>query len=110
MVYITDRSGPFFLSRAACTDLGIISDHFPKIGEAITLPTDTSAASSQNSQPAENLIMPSENTIAPCGCLRHTAPPPSPQPPVPVNEQNRLALERFLLETYSSSIFNACPH
>ena len=110
MVYITDRSGPFFLSRAACTDLGIISDHFPKIGEAITLPTDTSAASSQNSQPAENLIMPSENTIAPCGCLRRTAPPPFPQPLVPVNEHNRLALERFLLETYSSSTFNTCPH
>ena len=110
MVYITDRSGPFFLSRAACTDLGIISDHFPKIGEAITLPTDTSAVSSQNSQPAENLIMPSENTIAPCGCLRRTAPPPFPQPLVPVNEQNRLALEKFLLETYSSSTFNTCPH
>ena len=42
MVYITDRPGPFFLSRGACTDLGVISDRFPTIGEASKPPENAS--------------------------------------------------------------------
>ena len=110
MVYITDTSGPFFLSRAACTDLGIISHKFPTIGEAITSPTDTSAASLLNQPPVVQQIEPSENPLAPCGCPKRTAPPTLPTPPFQINENNRLKLEKLLLETYSSSTFNTCPH
>ena len=33
IVYVTDNTDKFFLSREACSDLGIISIHFPVIGE-----------------------------------------------------------------------------
>ena len=45
MTYITDRSDHLFLSKEACVDLGIISDSFPRFGEAQeACPVDTAAA------------------------------------------------------------------
>lgn len=110
MVYITDRIGPFYLSRAACTDLGIISDKFPSIGEAIRFREEESAATSLH-VPSENQPSdPSDDPIAPCGCLKRTAPPPFPQVPFPVTEGNQLHLQKLLLEHFKSSTFNICPH
>ena len=36
LVYITDSSDKLFLSREACSALGIITDSFPRIGETKT--------------------------------------------------------------------------
>ena len=33
IVYVTDESDKFFLSRQGCIDLGMISDSFPTVGE-----------------------------------------------------------------------------
>ena len=100
MVYITDRIGPFYLSRAACTDLGILSDKFPSIGEALRFYKDESSSDSlhilSENQPSDS----NDDPIAPCGCLKRTAPPPFPQVPFPVTESNQLHLQNLLLEHF----------
>ena len=75
MVYITDRPGPFFLSRGACTDLGVISDRFPTIGEASKPPENASVTTSSYTPPGTQPSSLTADTVGPCGYLRHTAPP-----------------------------------
>ena len=110
MVYITNRSGPFYLSRGACTDLGIISDKFPTIGEHTQMVSDTLDVASLN-RPPENGPSITTDPMAPCGCPRRTAPPSTPPlPPFPINDSNRVRLQNYLLEHYKASTFNTCPH
>ena len=47
---------------------------------------------------------------AQCGCPKRTDPPPLPKLPFPATEQNRERLENFILNYWSSSTFNICPH
>ena len=47
---------------------------------------------------------------ATCGCPKRTDPPPLPKLPFPATEQNRERLENFILNYWSSSTFNICPH
>lgn len=87
IAYVTDSSPRIFLSRAACVDLGLISDKFPTLGEA-------------------NLVN-SES----CHCPRRTEPPPKPTTlPMPATEANREALQGHLLRLYADSTFNTCSH
>ena len=103
MTYITDCSDTFFMSRSACANLGIISERFPMIGEAF--PEIEETASALNLTPG--ITTPS---LASCGCLQRTSPPPLPRPPVAETEDNRIQLQKFLLDYYASSTFNTCPH
>ena len=87
IAYVTDTSDRIFLSRAACVDLGMISDKFPTLGEV-------------------NLA-----TSEVCDCPRRSEPPTRPTTlPMPATEANREALQRHLLELYAQSTFNTCPH
>ena len=111
MVYITNRSGPFYLSRGACADLGIISDKFPTIGEHTQMVGGTLATMSLNCLPENEPSITPIDPIAPCGCPRRTAPPLTPPlPPFPIKDSNRVQLQNYLLEHYKSSTFNTCPH
>ena len=104
ITYITDNSDKLFLSREACIALGVISDKFPQIGEAVpaSVPPVPQAATSESDHPKE---------LAPCGCLKRTSPPPQPSElPYPPTEENRDKLQSFLLDYYASSTFNTCPH
>ncbi|KAJ8373500.1 hypothetical protein SKAU_G00040800 [Synaphobranchus kaupii] len=87
IAYVTDTSDRIFLSRAACVDLGMISDKFPTLGEV-------------------NLA-----TSEVCDCPRRAEPPTRPTTlPMLATEANREALRRHLLEMYAQSTFNTCPH
>ena len=105
MTYITNCSDTFFLSRSACNNLGIISETFPTIGEAFLEAVDTSVNSTEDQQ-----IAATPPVIAPCGCPQRSAPPPLPNPPMAINDTNRVQLQEFLLDHYASSTFNTCPH
>ena len=135
MTYVTDRPGMFFLSRRACADLGIISETFPTIGEA---PSTRPSAQQPKAQPQTTYpygrIRSKHDTMvdacpitstapkvksckkqptheqAPCGCPKRTEPPPLPKIPFPATENNREHLENFILDYWSSSTFNICPH
>ena len=87
IAYVTDTSDRIFLSRAACMDLGMISDKFPTLGEV-------------------NLA-----TSEVCDCPRRAEPPTKPTTlPMPATEANRETLQKHLLRIYAQSTFNTCPH
>ena len=101
VVYITPDSDKTFLSREACTALGLITKHFPTIGEAISTTTDKPI----NNGPGHT------SPIAPCGCPLRQQPPPKPNGiPFPATEANREKLQSWLLNHYKSSTFNTCEH
>lgn len=94
LTYITDESDKVFLSREACTDLGIISKTFPTIGCAVS-------ASCTPHGPDDPK----------CSCPERRPPPPPPtQLPFPPTEANREKLQKYLTQLYSSSTFNLCQN
>ena len=105
MTYITNSTDTFFMSRNACTNLGIISETFPTIGEAFSVDIDIPKTPASSQQ-----IASITHTKASCGCPQRSAPPPLPCAPVATTDSNRQHLEKFLLEYYASSTFNVCPH
>ena len=84
IVYVTTDSNKFFLSREACTELGLITTTFPTVGEAVDeLRTSNPFMKTPNSV----LHNPTDN---PCNCPRRQLPPPKPtQPPFPATPANR---------------------
>ena len=97
LVYFTDSTDRFFLSKLACIKLGILSNSFPTIGETLE---------------ASEKLTSSESAISrSCQCPTRQLPPPKPtQLPYPATVENREKLEKFLLEHYKSSTFNVCQH
>ena len=73
LVYITDSTDKIFLSREACTDLGLISRQFPSIGEALFAPDNTAIShASLAQQPPAIMIQEApqhdSGLTAPCDC------------------------------------------
>ena len=62
LVYFTDSTNRLFLSKQACTSLGIISNSFPTIGETLEA-SDTS-------------ISPESGITKNCNCAKRELPPP----------------------------------
>ena len=83
IVYVTTDSIKFFLSREACTELGLITTAFPMVGEAVDqLRTSNPFMKTPNSV-LHNL------TDNPCNCPHRQLPPPKPtQPPFPATPAN----------------------
>ena len=94
IVYVTSDTDKLFLSREACTTLGMITENFPSVGEMNK--GDQAARIAQH---------------APCDCPPRQKPPPKPtELPFPATEDNRESLQQWLLEYYKSSTFNTCEH
>ena len=99
VVYFTGQSQKFYLSKNACTELGIISRDFPKVVATV------SSVKEQN-----NHVSP-VGASTDCKCLKRQQPPPLPKKlPFSATEINREKLEKYLLNYYSSSTFNICTH
>ena len=82
IAYVTDTSDRTFLSRAACVDLGMISDKFPTIGEVNVATSEL------------------------CDCPRRAEPPAKPTTlPMPATEANRAALEKHFIKHIRSEYF-----
>ena len=99
MTYVTDDTDKMFLSREACTALGLISEEFPAIGQASESLVKKEGAADMDGLTNQN-----------CDCPRRQPPPPPPRLPFPATEENREKIERFLLDYYRSSTFNMCEH
>ena len=105
VVYFTDSTQKFFLSRGACEALGVIGADFPKTGPREPESDSVSNATSCNSTTSESCM------TAACDCPRRQLPPPPPQaPPYPPTDENAQKIEDWLLKYYSSSTFNVCSH
>jgi hypothetical protein len=94
IVYVTPDSDKIFLSREACSSLGLISRELPTIGSA--------ASTTTNEQPDTK---PHTPTIAPCNCPcdknHRQKPPTKPQTlPFPATAPNRGDLQTWLLNHY----------
>ena len=99
MIYVTTSVKNLFLSREACTDLGIIKLTFP-----------TSEFAQVVASPSEPTTKRTE-TKRTCSCPAREQPPPVPTSlPLPATAENRARLEDILLKTYRSSTFNTCEH
>lgn len=96
LVYFTPATNRLFLSKHACSALGLISKNFPSIGE--------------NLEVNDSVTQPESAITRKCQCPRRTMPPPPPKIPFSPTEQNRGKLEEFLLNYYKSSTFNVCEH
>lgn len=100
IVYVTDNSEKFFLSRESLIALGVISKSFPDIDSCHVLHTYAPDA-------VEALATETAN----CGCPLRTAPPPLPTKlPFKVTENNSERLRAYLLDLYKASTFNTCEH
>jgi len=106
IVYITKETDQFFLSREACTHLGIISTNFPSIGK---IEAQTTCSTMTNSTTPE--YQPDSALTSNCSCPRRQLPPPIPQSiPFTATEDNREKLQQWLTTYYGSSAFNTCQH
>lgn len=98
MVYITDSTELFYLSRRAMENLQIISPDFPSIG--------ASARSAVNSATNHQ-----GGVTPPCDCLRRQPPPVRPTTlPFKATEENTEKMKQWLLDRFASSTFNKCTH
>ena len=97
IVYFTQQSSEFYLSKHACVNLGIVSRSFPLDDCAATLPTV--------------LTLPTLSTEELCSCPRRQPPPHLPTSlPFPPTEENRELIEKWLIDYYAKSTFNTCTH
>lgn len=120
IVYVTDNSDKLFLSREACTALGMITKGFPTIGETLQNETEAKDFVTQSVVFTHNdskKSPPKESTSKSCGendqctCPTRESPPAAPTVlPYPATDENRENLKNYLLNQYRSSTFNTCQH
>ncbi|ELT94685.1 hypothetical protein CAPTEDRAFT_187725 [Capitella teleta] len=98
LTYITGSTDTLFLSREACSALGIISNRFPAVGVASCAGQDQGAADDDPSA--------ADST---CSCPRRQGPPPLPtRLPCSSTDENRGQLQEFRVNHYRASTFNTC--
>ena len=96
--YMTEVIEGAYLSREACTTLGIIPIDFPRNGSATQQPMSVSSAAASPRDEEWD-----------CSCPIHTKPPPLPTAlPFTATDANRTALQNWILGRYRSSTFNTC--
>ena len=115
LVYVTDSSDRVFLSREACTDLGMLPRQFPTIGEVPEMKDSSSSvthSTQQHQQESPGTPLSNDTGLtAPCNCPKRQLPPPKPDHiPFAPTEENREKLQEWLLNYYRSSTFNMCEH
>ena len=98
IVYISPDVSGFYLSKEAMIQLKIVPIDFPIVGGAMPIETNSGkVAATQN--------------LAECGCPLRTMPPGMPDKlPFACNPNNIEKMKQWLLDRYSSSTFNTCPH
>ena len=107
IVYVTNNPDKLFLSREACTALGLITKNFPSVGE---MNKEDHTASTTHHAPVI-AALPEHPHPAPCGCPQRQKPTSKPtEVSFPATEDNRTSLQQWLLEYYKSSTFNTCEH
>ena len=102
MVHISRNISGLYISRTACKELGLLTDHFPNPDES------TSAAAHDFNSPCQGDCRENEDTT-PCPIRTSTPDRPTKIPFAPKKE-NRKKLEEWLLDAFASSAFNVCTY
>ena len=93
-LYITKELTSLFISRTCLLELGCLPQSWPY----------------PQVQP-EKCAANTAELLAPCGCpVRTETPKPPTELPFPATDANGPRLKEWLLNYYSSSTFNTCPH
>jgi hypothetical protein len=99
MVYVSPDSKKFYLSREAMVQLGIIPNGFPQVGAAFQTESECKA------------IEVDAPSLTDCDCEKRCLPPGRPTKlPFEATAENVEQMKAWLLERYSASSFNKCPH
>ena len=112
MIYVSNSTDLFYLSRHAMEQLKIISPEFPVIGAAASLSDATPDVPSTNHSAAKSMHVTHKLSYdESCSCPKRLPPPQRPErlPFKPVAE-NIPEMKRWLLDRYAASTFNKCPH
>ena len=110
LVYVTNETSQFFISKGACIDLGIISSNFPAIANKYHQVASADVLKSATDHLNHPEQSPTPTTIG-CDCPKREPPPALPTDlPCAATEENRQKLQDFLLNHYKSSTFNKCGH
>ena len=115
MVYVSDSTDLFYLSRHAMEQLRIIGPDFPAVGgvahQSYSILPDTTPTALHSVSNEEDSADPVLFERAECGCYLRAMPPPRPAelPFEPVKE-NIPAMKNWLLQYYAASVFNKCTH
>ena len=97
MIYVTDSTNLFYLSRRAMEQLQIISHDFPSIGTSY--------------QAANDEMKSQDITPHCCDCAPRVPPPARPNClPFDATVENNGKMKQWILDRYASSTFNKCPH
>ena len=97
IVYVSPDVSGFYLSKEAMIQLQIIPADFPRVGGAASSESTGKVAATQ--------------AVAECGCPLRTMPPGMPDKlPFACDPNNIEKMKQWLLQRYSSSTFNTCPH
>ena len=92
MAYVSPSTHRFYLSHQSLVQLGVIPKNFPQVGAAM----ETSAIDHQ---------------IGQCDCAVRSLPPGRPDAlPFPFIPANNTKMRAWLVDRYSASTFNKCPH
>ena len=124
MVYVSDSTDRFYVSRTALSQLKVLDEDFPKVGgagvAASALSREGELTEDVPTRPAESDMgaagvdespHPGSSRLAACGC-----PPRSPTPGRPAQlpfaavPENVDRMKSWLLARYAGSTFNVCPH
>jgi len=113
MIYVSDSTDLFYLSRHAMQQLKIIAPSFPAVGAAASIndtraQADTCGAIIPDVPPIGDGLLSNQKT---CECLLRNKPPPRPSRlPFEPTEENNEKMKNWLLQRFASSTFNKCPH
>ena len=112
-VYVSDAVSDFFLSFDTMLDLGILGRAFPTIGAYVGSETRPK----QIDQPKGHMIRSINSGCADvrdsdcCRCpIRESVPPKPTELPFDPIPENNSKMRSWLLNRYSKSTFNTCPH
>ena len=125
IVYVSDSVRGFYLSHGTMKDLFIIDENFPTIGICKNgMCTDVNKLVKNYVSKDDKLDKPyvsvrsislgcsnpNDDTTT-CECPQRTTVPIRPQSlPFPALPENNELMRKWLLDRYSSSTFNTCPH
>jgi len=119
LVYVSKSVKGFYLSCETMRKLYIVDNEFPTIGSCKNANKDEKPYLNAN-KVNENCFSvrsissgcahPNNDTVT-CECPQRTAVPSRPQAlPFPATPANNEKMRQWLLDSYSSSTFNTCPH
>ena len=110
LIYVASNVSRTYLSLSTLTDLGVVDEAFPRIGDKIAEVASTSTAQGASLPPCTNSGVPVPGEQQ-CSCTARTLPPTSkPSLPCPATEENLPKLKQYIMDRYASSTFNVCEH